>query len=300
MNRCLCRESRKRFPRRPIALGDRRSTLGAPVPRGREPYWVYPQLRAIAPMIYGLYLSATGIMNSEYRQDVISNNLANSETTGFKRDIAAFRSRLTAEQERRNPADWSDSILEGLGGGVFVQPTSVDLKQGDLEPTGNPLDLGLEGQGFFTVNNKGKTALTRDGKFSVGRDGTLTNIDGLPVLDDHGKTIQLDTTQPTVVQRDGTLMQGSKSVGKLGIVDVADRSKLTKLGNNLLSYSDPAGLRPSDALVHGEFIERSNADPTIELADLMDTQRQLEANANLIKTQDSTLQLLVNNVGKIS
>jgi flagellar basal-body rod protein FlgF len=249
-------------------------------------------------MLYGLYLSATGIINSEYKQDVIANNLANSETTGFKRDIAGFQQRLTAEQERRNPSDWSDSVLEGLGGGTLLQPTRVDTQQGDLMPTGTPLDVGLQGDGFFTVQDKGKTRLTRDGRFMVDRDGFLSQIDGRRVLDPAGNPIAVSQDMPVSIDKNGNVIQGSKPVGTLGIYTVADKSTLTKLGNNLMSYS--GSLQPSNASIHSEFLERSNADPTSEMAQLMETQRQLEANANLIHTMDSMLQLLVNNVGKIS
>src|SRR5687768_1897415 len=102
-------------------------------------------------MIYGLYLSATGIMTNSYRQDVIANNLANSETVGFKRDVALFKERLTQAQEQRIKGDWSNPLLEGIGGGTLAAPTIVDSTQGELEPTGSPLDVAIEGKGYFTV-----------------------------------------------------------------------------------------------------------------------------------------------------
>src|SRR5438105_2371537 len=118
-------------------------------------------------MIYGLYLSATGVLANSYRQDVIANNLANSETVGFKKDLALFQQRGTEAQERGTP-DESSRLLEGLGGGLLAAPTSMDLSQGDLEHTGNPLDVGLEGPGFFAVKESdGATRLTRDGRFML-------------------------------------------------------------------------------------------------------------------------------------
>ena len=253
-----------------------------------------------APMIYGLYLSATGIMTSAYTQDVVSNNLANAETTGFKRDVAAFRQRLTAAQERRNPGDWSDSILDGLGGGMFVQPNQIDFEQGEIEQTGVPLDVALQGEGFFGVDENGKTRLTRDGRFQLDRSGTLIVTGGQPVLDAAGRPIKLAPDTPATIDKSGNILQDGNVVATLGIFDVPDKSKLTKLGNGLLAYPNPNQIGPGSATIHGEHLESSNVDPTSELAALMDTQRQLEANANMIHTQDSTLQLLVNNVGKIS
>ena len=86
-------------------------------------------------MIYGLYLSASGVMASSYRQDVLANNLANSETIGFKRDLALFRQRPTAARENGRP-NASDSIQEALGGGLYAEPTRVDRTQGEMEQTG--------------------------------------------------------------------------------------------------------------------------------------------------------------------
>src|SRR3954465_15002016 len=98
-------------------------------------------------MIYGLYLSATGVMASSYRQDVIANNLANSETVGFKRHLASFQQRPTESQAQGRP-DLSDEMLDHIGGGFLVSPTQVDVSQGEMETTGNNLDAAIFGQGY--------------------------------------------------------------------------------------------------------------------------------------------------------
>jgi flagellar basal body rod protein FlgG len=251
-------------------------------------------------MLYGLYLSATGIMTSSHRQDVIANNLANSETSGFKRDEPVFRQRLTAANESRRPGDWSDSVLEGLGGGLFVEPSHIDFKQGGIEQTGSPLDVAIQGDGFFAVDDKGKTRLTRDGRFQLDRTGSLIVTGGQRVLDKKMRPITLSTEAPVRIDRSGNILQGDEVVASLGVFDVPDKGKMTKLGNNLMGYPNPGQINRIEGTVHSEFIESSNVEPTDEMAQLMDSQRQLEANANMIHTQDSMLQLLVNNVGKIS
>ena len=256
-------------------------------------------------MIFGLYQSAGGVMTNSYRQDVIANNLANSETTGFKKDIAIFQQRKTQAQET-NQLDESNPMLENLGGGVLVMPTRVDMSQGELEPTSNMLDVAIQGSGFFQVSNDGKTQLTRDGRFMTDQTGKLVmaNATGQQVLDIKGRPIQLNSTanggvQPNVDDRGG-VWQGLNHVADIGVVDVPDRNKLIKIGGNMLNYPDIKDLVPSKSSVRGGFIERANVDPASELAQLMDTQRQLEANANMIRYQDSTLQRLCNDVGKIS
>src|SRR5271169_4235331 len=102
-------------------------------------------------MLYGLYLSATGVITSAYRQDVLANNLANSDTVGFKRDMASFYQRPPAGEENPVAGGVGNAMLNRIGGGTFAMPTRMDTTQGDLEPTNNNLDLGIMGPAYFTV-----------------------------------------------------------------------------------------------------------------------------------------------------
>jgi flagellar basal body rod protein FlgG len=256
-------------------------------------------------MIYGLYLSAAGVMTNSYRQDVIANNIANSETVGFKKDLALFDQRLTEAQQRRlaasGPLNPSHPLLEKLGGGLLAHPTSVDTAQGELEPTGSPLDVAIEGDGYFAVDAAGETRLTRNGQFAVDSAGhlVLSNARGERVLDGDKQPIQLEPGGNVWVAKDGTVTQHGRPVARVGVFDVADRSKLTKRGGTLMSFGEQE-LRPATtATLHNEAVERANVDPATELSALMDTQRQLEANANMIRYQDQTLAKLVNEVGKL-
>ncbi|MFI5377897.1 MAG: flagellar basal-body rod protein FlgF [Tepidisphaerales bacterium] len=253
-------------------------------------------------MIYGLYASASGVRASSHRLDVISNNLANSETTGFKRDLAIFQERRTAAAgDGLNPAQHSNPELEKLGGGMLVGQTSVDFSQGDLESTAKPLDFALQGRGFFAVRDGATTALTRDGRFATSKDGYLvTATTGHRVLDTKGQPILLKKDVPITIGGDGSISQGHDVMGKVGVFDVPDPRELTKSGQGLLQGPDLGRrLKAGDATIVNGALEQSNADPMRELASLMDASRTLEANANLIRYQDQTLSLLVN-VGKIS
>jgi flagellar basal body rod protein FlgG len=255
-------------------------------------------------MIYGLYLSATGVVTSAYRQDVLANNLANAETVGFKKDVALFNQRLTEAQQRRlapgrfNP---SSALLEGIGGGLLAHPTLVDTAQGELEPTGSPLDVAIEGSGYFAVDANGETRLTRNGQFAVDSTGhlILSNARGEKVLDVEKHPIHVETGGNVRVDRDGTVTQHGRPVARVGVFEVVDRSKLTKQGGTLIGYGSQDLVPATGATLHNESVERANVDPATELAALMDTQRQLEANANMIRYQDQTLAKLVNEVGKI-
>jgi flagellar basal-body rod protein FlgF len=254
-------------------------------------------------MIYGLYLSAAGVMTNAYRQDVISNNLANAETIGFKRNLAGFQQRRT-EAEERGDESGTNALLENIGGGVFASPTRVDLSQGELETSSNNLDVALEGSGYFSVRDHDATRLTRDGRFMINRDRQLIMANGVgqQVLSDKGDPIVLPegaSAGNTVIGKAGEVITNGQYVSRIGVQDAADPSKLRKLGGNLIS-ADGTDLQPSAAVVHGGALERANVEPATELVELMDTQRQLEANANMIRIQDSSLQHAANEVGKIS
>lgn len=253
-------------------------------------------------MNYGLYLSANGIMANSYRQDVIANNLANSETIGFKRDLTCFRARLTEAQEARNRAN-TNPLLEPMGGGMLAHPGAVDVTQGDLETTGNNLDIAIFGDGFLAVTDgKGPTRLTRDGRLAVDRAGNLVlaNDPNRKVLGPDMKPIVLDGRESASVSigQHGEITQAGQRVATLGLFET-DQTQFKKLGGNLIA-TDVKKLRPAKGQIQSENVERSNVDPTNELSQLMDAQRQLEANANMIRYQDQTLGRLVNDVGKMT
>ena len=252
-------------------------------------------------MIYGLYLSASGVLANSYRQDVIANNIANSETVGFKKDLTMLQQRPTEAQQTGH---WSqtDPLLEPIGGGLLSARPAVDSRPGDVEPTGNNFDVALQGEGFLAVSSQGKTHLTRNGQMILDRTGrlVLSNNPSLAVLDNKQNPIVLDSTSPVTFASDGTIAQNGKTVARLGLFNVANSSQLQKDGGTLLGIPDGAALSEATPNVHSGFIERSNVDPSSELTALMETQRELEANANMIHIQDETLDKLVNDVGRIS
>jgi flagellar basal-body rod protein FlgF len=254
-------------------------------------------------MIYGLYMSATGVLASSYRQDVIANNLANSETVGFKKDLALFQELGTEARLRGlDPRRHSNPGLESIGGGLRVRPTFVDRSQGELEHTGGAMDVAIHGDGFFAVRQQGRLMLTRDGRFMVNSAGHLAMASsGLEVLDTRQRPIGLRPDLPVTINQAGEITQGKDLMGRIGLFDVPDPQRLRKQGAGLLTYADAErALRPAQATLRSSFVERANVEPAEELARLLDTQRQLEANANMIRYQDQMLGKLVNEVGKIA
>jgi flagellar basal body rod protein FlgG len=138
----------------------------------------------------------------------------------------------------------------------------------------------------------------------VDRDGFLVLADGSQhrVLDPKQKPIPIDITRGTnvVVGQYGEITQSGEPIGRIGLFDVTEPERLAKQGGSLLRYTGAGGLKPATGSLRSEFIERANVDPMTEIVQLMDAQRQLEANANMIRYQDQTLGRLVNDVGKIS
>ncbi|MGB7159847.1 MAG: flagellar hook basal-body protein [Tepidisphaeraceae bacterium] len=259
-------------------------------------------------MIYGLYLSATGVLSNSYRQDVIANNIANAETVGFKRDLALFQERLTEAQYRRFRGGMmggqTNDLLEALGGGMFLSPTAIDSKPGEQEMTGGNLDVAIQGESFLMVkDHDGAARLTRNGSFMIDDTGHLILAhSGQQVLGADRKPIVLDGALQgkTEIAKDGQITQNGRPAARLGLFDVPDLAQLTKRGQMLLDHPTMQSLpAAANAQFRSGAVERANVDPTTELALLMDAQRQLEANANMIKYQDATLGKLVNEVGKI-
>jgi flagellar basal body rod protein FlgG len=260
-------------------------------------------------MLYGLYLSASGLQAQEKRQSVITNNLANANTTGFKRDLAVVQARANAAYEDPRMSQYRHGILGKQGGGVLVHGAGVDLTQSTLLRTGNPTDLALEGRGFFVLQgeNDGQTALTRDGRFLVSSEGTLvSSTSGRPVLNSEGAAIKLDPALPVVVDATGRLTQSDASgqdiaSAQLKLTDVADARRVVKLGRNMMTVDDPKALQdisPS-TIVRSGHLEQSGVDPVVEMVNMMEGQRIFDANAKMISYQDQTLQQL-NTIGRIA
>jgi flagellar basal body rod protein FlgG len=253
-------------------------------------------------MIYGMYLSATGLITNSHQQDVIANNLANSETSGFKRSVALLEQRKLEAQVSRT-AGRQSKLYDRLSGGQLLAPTSIDLSQGTMETSSNPMDVAISGKGFLAVRDKGgETRLTRAGELMIDREGNLITAQGHTVLDTTKQPIKLQgiPTHELSFGEHGEIRRGRETLATLGMFDPSDPTALRPLGENMFALTGDATMVQAKGLLLSGTNERSNVDPAIELTKLMETQRLLETNANMIKYQDTTLAKLVNEVGKIS
>jgi flagellar basal-body rod protein FlgF len=248
-------------------------------------------------MIYGLYNSAAGMLVNQYRQDVIANNLANAETTGFKRDVAAFAERIPASRAGvRSGA--SDELLRDMTGGVWLAQTVTDHSEGPKQPSDNPLDIALEGPGFLAVQVDGQPQYTRDGRMLVDAYGRLVAAtDSAPILARGGIPIRVNPHGGQVtVDTDGQLLQDGRPVAELELVDFPNYDALVKRGTNRFAAPEGAA-QPTRPYVHGGYTEASGVEPVKELVNMMEAARAYQMNAQMVTLQDQTLARLIRVVG---
>ena len=265
-------------------------------------------------MIRGWYTGASGMNAQQNRLDAISNNLANVDTTGYKRDITVSKSFSELLIRRTNfdgvyetsvgSAD-AAPIIGKLGLGVETNENYTDFSQGSLRDTGNTYDIALAGDGFLNIeftNKAGETSTkyTRDGGLTLTKDGYLTTKDGDYVLGENGR-IQLSTTAGnTVIMEDGSIYQDDVLVTKLKITEFEDTNYLTHYGESMWDAKEGAVANDAtDFRVHQGYVEMSNISVVTEMVNMISIQRQYEANQKLITTYDESLDKSVNQIGRV-
>lgn len=260
-------------------------------------------------MIRALFIAASGMAAQQLNIDVISNNLANVNTVGFKKSRADFQDLLYQSLRPAGTASGPGTqVPTGIQLGSGVRPVSVQklFTQGDFQQTQNELDIAIEGEGFFQVTQPdGTLAYTRAGSFKRDRDGRIVTSDGFPL--EPAITIPPDALRISIAQ-DGTVsvtQQGSSqpiSVGQIELARFVNPSGLTSIGRNLFLPSAASGDAtpgtPGDTglgtLIQG-FLESSNVDIASELVNMIIGQRAYEINSKAIQTSDEMLQY-ANNV----
>lgn len=257
----------------------------------------------------GLYIAASGMDSTLMRQDVIANNLANASTIGFKQNRAvdlAFPTYLIARlhDQRMNVLDGTAELrptIGIMGGGVIPQEVATDYSQGAHLDTKNPLDVALNGPGFFSVlSPDGKTFLTRDGSFSLDSNGRLVTKDGLPVLGHNGE-IYIDGSQVTI-DTEGNISVDGKALDQLLIVKVQDEGKLAKVGHSLFEAfpGNKVDMAPDGIQVEQGVLEQSNVNSITEMVNMIDNYRAYEINSRVISTYDEILNLAATTIGSVN
>lgn len=266
-------------------------------------------------MVKGLYTAHTGMVNEMKRLDVLSNNLANADTTGYKKegttattfgDELAFRIRDTSDY----------GLSKRIGGityGTKLGQVYTDYSTGNLKVTDNDTDFAINGDGFFAIaftNKAGETSVkyTRDGAFTVNRNGYLVTKDGDYVLNTNGALtgnagegnyVRVDPNAKIQVNELGQVYQNDQLVSNIGVVNVDNYDYLEKYGENMYNLVDGGRVVNSDATVEQGTLETSNVNVVSEMVNMITIQRAYEAGQKVITSIDGTLDIAANQVGKV-
>ncbi len=259
-------------------------------------------------MVKGLYTAWTGMVQQEKRMDVLTNNLANADTNGYKKEGATAQSfdALLAFKIKDASEGYRTAKKIGFNNpGVKIGEGYTDFSQGPLKETGNTYDLALTDSGFFAVeftDKAGNTSVkyTRDGNFTVDAEGNLKTQDGDFVLNADGEHVTVSTTAAdTAINTSGQIIQDGKVVDTLKITDFEDYNYLIRYGENFFEPVEGATEKEPKAGVYAGFLETSNISVVSEMVDMITVAREYESNQKLITTIDSTLEISSNQLGKI-
>ncbi|MCL2578138.1 MAG: flagellar hook-basal body protein [Defluviitaleaceae bacterium] len=253
-------------------------------------------------MIRGLYTSALGMVTNMQRMDVVSQNMANVNTTGHKRDHVvshAFSDVLLSRIDDPGLRMFRNVPMGKLNPGVFVDDVFTDFKQGAFIETGNTLDLAFSGQGFFIVNLDGEELYTRDGAFTMAN-GLLMTAEGALVQGQNGN-IQLPEGY-IVINEQGQIYVNDEYVDTLKITNFTRDGlhSLRKMQDNLFRVSEhtEGETVPFVGTIQQGFLEGSNVNIVEEMVEMIAVSRSYETNARVFTLQDGTLQRAVNDIAR--
>ena len=258
-------------------------------------------------MLKGLYTAYTGMLNEQHRMDTLTNNLANADTVGFKKEGATSQSFADLLAVKIKDASIGMKLVQPIGfnnPGVKIGENYTDFTQGSYRVTGNTYDLALNGNGFFTIeftNKAGETSTmyTRAGQFTLNREGYLVTEDGDYVLDTQRRRIQLNTLTDSRIDQDGTIYQNGVAVATIQVTDFEDYNYLAKYAETYYRPVEGARTMAANAEIKSGYLEMANVNIVSEMVNLIAISRQYESNQKVIQTYDDSLEIAVNQLGKI-
>jgi len=247
-------------------------------------------------MIKGIYSAEAAMRPKMTQMEVLANNLANINSTGFKKDRVFMR--MLKESAAGSPDGRTDLA------GVEAQ-RSIDFSGGSLQQTGNPLDLAIEGPGFFAVDTPRGIRLTRNGNFSLSPDGTLVTGEGYAVLSTAGHiTIPQADRLPKgsiSINEAGLLSTGKETIGRIQLVDV-ERPAMLQKDHESLFMPDPRDpvrdIQEDQTVIRQGYLEESNVEGIEEMIAMIELSRSFETDQKMIQAQDQTLERVMD-IGRV-
>jgi flagellar basal-body rod protein FlgF len=282
-------------------------------------------------MSKGLWPALSGSIAQSERLDAVANNLANVDTTGFKRDSVVFKAVMSsataaAQKEdipRHAPTEKDFHKLDGTASAyAMVEGTYTDFAQGRAKLTGNPLDVSLEGKGFLEVLGPQGVRYTRHGSLKLSSEGMLVTTEGFPVLSSGGtaaqeakdgkpvpreelmaRAIRLDTSKPgkLTITGDGKIFLERTQISQLAVTEFVDTKQLQKEGSSLFRNDAAANVSQdaSGTRIEQGVLETSNVNSVSEMVELIRANRMFEANEKVIRTYGDLEGRAVNEIGKL-
>ncbi|MCL2576182.1 MAG: flagellar basal-body rod protein FlgF [Defluviitaleaceae bacterium] len=259
-------------------------------------------------MIRGLYTSAIGMGIQQTRLDTVSNNLSNAGTAAFRRDVVVTQSfgdmfaRRVRDYEMRGMNVVGGTQLGPMSLGVNVNTIHRDFSAGNLRRTEAPLDLALDGGGFFIINfinNEGEAQemYTRAGNFTLATDGTLVTLGGFDVLDVNGQPINIPNGT-IIIGEQGHISVDGEFIAQIGMVDFENLADLRPFGHNFYTLYETGTIIPFTGRIHQGYIEESNVNIVREMVEMISISRTYEANSRMVQIQDETLRQAVNDIAR--
>ncbi len=250
-------------------------------------------------MLRGLYAAGTGLTSLLQKQEIETNNMANAETTGYKRQetvMKSFREVLLNEIDYKD-LSMTRKNIGTMSRGVMVDDVVTIYEQGIIAASERDLDLAIDGEGYFTIRDaEGQEYHTRDGGFKLNFEGILVNNNGLEVMGENGPIALQGTT--VSIEQDGDVFLDGEFVDRLQLVNLEDPVKvgsnrfLPTEGNEPVPFDNTTG-----RVVQG-FLEQSNANVVDSMTRFISLTRAYEMNQRMIQTYDTTLEKAINEVGR--
>ncbi len=258
-------------------------------------------------MIRGLYTSGYGMMTLNRKMDVLTNNLANVNTTGFKKDRVVFEEFSDVLVKRLFDGQPASPGAKNIGNMTMFNDIAMvhtDFTQGALEDTGLTTDLAINGdeKAFFSVavedaEGNFREYYTRDGSFKLDSQGRLVTKDGYAVMGRNG-AITLEGTD-FIVTDSGAIIQNNEIIDTLKIRRIENPETMRKLGQNLLTVTQESQDGTFEGMIEQGFLERSNVESINEMVEMISLLRAYESNQKMIQYQDATLDKAVNEIGRV-
>ena len=258
-------------------------------------------------MLRGLYTAHTGLRNEQNRMDILTNNLANASTVGYKKEGATsqcFKDVLTVKIKDNSVGLGTVQPIGHGRLGVKIGENYTDYTQGSFRITDNTYDLALAGSGFFALeytDSQGETSTkyTRAGNFTLTQEGYLVNNDGMYVLDTQNRRIQLDTLKDAAIDSTGSIIQDGRQVARIQVTDFEDYDYLEKFGDTFFQPVEGATPMEGSAEVKSGVLEMSNMSVISEMVNMIAVTRAYESNQKIMQTYDESLGIAVSQLGKV-